>query len=141
MKQQVYQHQIQRIFEEGKIKLLLSTSSRGRTYQLQIRHRKMIPSNRCIHNYPSVEDNACLKGRGMLNPKCWAQSPLQCGTLPLYGGVLHIIDVGFGLLVSLLVFIVHLCLLCIGRIYFHVSHHCILSCLRYTVHCVKRFLP
>ena len=48
---------------------------------------------------------------------------------PLYGGVLHIIEVGLGLLVGLLVVIVHLCLLCIRRIYSHVSKHCILPCL------------
>ena len=59
----------------------------------------------------------------------------------LYGGVLHIIDVGLGLLVGLLVHIVHQCPLYIGSRYFHVSMHCILSCLGYTVHCVRRFLP
>ena len=60
---------------------------------------------------------------------------------PLYCGVLHISDVVLGLIVGLLVVIVHLGLLYIKRRYFHLSHDCILSCLGYTVHCVRRFLP
>ena len=63
-------------------------------------------------------------------------SPYSVKLYPLYGGVLHIIDVGLGLLMALLmallVVIVHLCLLYIGRIYFHLSNHCILSCLSVT---------
>ena len=51
---------------------------------------------------------------------------------PLYGGILHIIDVGSGLLVGILVVIVQLCLLYIGRKYFHLRKHCILSYLGYT---------
>ena len=35
-----------------------------------------------IHMHPSIEDNACLKGRSMLSPKCWAHFPLLGGTLP-----------------------------------------------------------
>ena len=60
---------------------------------------------------------------------------------PLYCGALHIIYVGLGLLVGLLVVIVHLYLLYIGRRYFHFSHHIILSCLVYSIHYVRRFLP
>ena len=59
----------------------------------------------------------------------------------LYCDALHIIYVDLGLLVGLLVVIVHLCLLYIGRRYSHFSHHSILSCLVYSVHCVRRFLP
>ena len=55
----------------------------------------------------------------------------------LYCGTLHIIYVSL----DLLVFIVHLCLLYIWRVYSHFSHHCILSCLVYSIHCVRRFLP
>ena len=58
----------------------------------------------------------------------------------LYCGALHIIYVGLGLLVGLLVVIVHIYLLYIGRIYSHFIHHSILSCLVYSIHCVKRFL-
>ena len=58
--------------------------------------------------------------------------PYSVELYPIYGGVLHIIEVDLGILVGILVVIVHLCLLYIGRIYFHLSKHCILSCLRYT---------
>ena len=54
-------------------------------------------------------------------------SPYSVALYPLYGGVLHIIDVVLGLLVGLLVVIVHLCLLYIGMRYSYFSHHCILS--------------
>ena len=60
---------------------------------------------------------------------------------PLYGGALHSIDVYVGLLVDLLVVILHLCLLYIGRIYFHLSKHCILSCLGYTSTLCKEVPP
>ena len=104
-----------------KIKLLLSTSSSGITYQLQIRHGKTMTSYKCIHNYPSTEDNVCLNGRGMLSPKCWVHSPYSVALCPLYVGVLQIIDIRLGLLVD----IVHLCIQYIGRIYSHVSKNCI----------------
>ena len=58
----------------------------------------------------------------------------------LYCGALHIIYVGLGLLLGLLVVILHLYLLYIGRSYSHFSHHIILSCIVYPVHCVRRFL-
>ena len=48
---------------------------------------------------------------------------------PLCCGALHIIYVGF----CLLVVIVHLGLLYIGRRYSHFSHHCILSCVLSTL--------
>ena len=60
---------------------------------------------------------------------------------PLYCGVLHIIDFGLGILVALLVVIVHLGILYIERIYCHLNHRCFLSCIVYSVHCVRRFLP
>ena len=60
---------------------------------------------------------------------------------PLYGGVLHIIDVGLGLLVGLLVFIVHFCILYLGRRYSHDSKHCILYFLRYTSTMCKEVPP
>ena len=53
---------------------------------------------------------------------------------PLYGGVLHIIDVGLSILVGLLAVIVHLCLIYIGRIYFHLGNHYILSCVLNTLY-------
>ena len=87
MKQQADQHHSQRSFEEGKIiweleqiietrtkqlrnQSIIGTSSSGRTYQLHIRHGNTMPPYICIHNYLRAYDNACLKGRGMLIPKC-----------------------------------------------------------------------
>ena len=60
---------------------------------------------------------------------------------PIYGGILHIIDVGLGILVGLLVVIVHLCLLYIGRRYFHLSKNFILSCLGCTSALCKEVHP
>ena len=55
---------------------------------------------------------------------------------------MYVIYVWLGLLVGLLFAIVHLYLLYIGRRYSHFSYHIsILSCLVYSVHCVRRFLP
>ena len=59
---------------------------------------------------------------------------------PLYCGALYIIYVGLGLLVGLIVFILHIYILYIGSKYSHFSHHSNLSCLVYSVHCVRRFL-
>ena len=123
------------------IKLLLSTSSSRRIYQLQIQHGKTSPCYKLIHKYPSFEDNACLKGRGILSPKCWAHSPYSVALYPIYGGLLHIIDVVLGLLVGLLVVIIHLCILYIRRRYFHLSKHSILSCLGYTSTLCKEVPP
>ena len=82
-----------------------------------------------------------LKGSGMLSPYWWHITPYSVAHYPLYCGALHIIYVGLGLLVGLLVFIVHLYLLYIRKRYSHISHHIIVSCLVYLVHCVRRFLP
>ena len=60
---------------------------------------------------------------------------------PLHSSALNIIYVGLGLLVGSLVVIVHLYLLYIGRKYSHFSHHSILYCLVYSIHCVRMFLP
>ena len=54
-------------------------------------------------------------------------SPYSVELYLLYGGVLHIIDVGLGLLVGLLVLIIQLCLLYIGRRYFHFNQDLIFS--------------
>ena len=101
----------------------------------------MIPSYRCIHNYPSVDDTTFLKGRGMLSPKWWDIPPYIVAHYPLYGGVLHIIDVVLSPLVGLLVVIVHLFLLYIWRRYFHFRKHCIWSCLGYKSTLCKEVLP
>ena len=68
-------------------------------------------------------------------------SPYSMALYPLCGGVLHIIDVSLGILVVLLVVIVHLCLLYIGRRYFHLTKHCILSCLGCTSTLCKEAPP
>ena len=77
----------------------------------------------------------------MLIPQWWHITPYTLAHYPLYCGVLHTTDFILGLLVGLLVVIIHLCLLYIGRIYFHVNRHCILSCLGCIVYSVRRFLP
>ena len=64
-------------------------------------------------------------------------TPYSVAHYPLHCGALHIIYVVLGRLVV----IVHLCIIYIGRQYSHLSQHCILSCLVYLVHCVRRFLP
>ena len=73
----------------------------------------------------------------MLSSYWWHITPYSVAHYPLYCGALHIIYVGLGLIVGLLVVIVHHYLLNIERIYSHFSYHIILSCL---VHCVRRFL-
>ena len=73
----------------------------------------------------------------MLSPYWWHITPYSVAHYPLYYGALHIIYVGLGLIVGLLVVIVHHYLLYTGRGYSHLNHHIILSCL---VHCVRRFL-
>ena len=74
----------------------------------------------------------------MLSPYWWHITPYSVAHYPLYCGALHIMYVGLGLIVGLLVVIVHNYLLYIGRRYSHLYHHIILHCL---VHCVRRFLP
>jgi len=78
--------------EEGKSILELEKISKTRTKRLQnrvitmyliklknlpveFRHEKMSPSHKIIHNSPHVEDNTCLKGRGMVSPKLWCITP------------------------------------------------------------------
>ena len=73
------------------------------------------------------------EGDGMLSLKCGHIPPYIVALYPLYGGV----DVGLGLLVV----IVHRCLLYIGRRYFHLIKHCILSCLGYTSTLCKEVPP
>ena len=68
-------------------------------------------------------------------------SPYSVELYPLYGSVLHMIDVFLCLLVYILVVIVHIWLRYIERIYFHFSKHCILSYIGYTSTLCKEVPP
>ena len=58
-----------------------SISLNGGNYRLEIPLGKMSLLYRSIQSYPSVADNTCLKGRGMLSP--------NVGSLPLNWGILY----------------------------------------------------